>query len=67
MRKNRGHWTTTDPNHVRATVGAPEKRLRNGKWVKVTNGKVFHGHSREDVRRQAKADRPVVETMANAA
>ena len=55
MRTHRGHWTRTDPHHVRAAIGTNEKRLKSGEWLKVSGGQVFRGNSRTEVRNAAKA------------
>lgn len=55
MKRNRGHFTTTDPQHVRSRLKKPEQKLRDGSWIKVTADRVITGTSRSDVRAKAKA------------
>lgn len=55
MKRNRNHWTTTDPNFVKEAIGGSEKKLKTGQWIKVSKNAVFRGPSRDSVRNQAKA------------
>lgn len=54
MRINRGHFTRTDPEFVKAKLGKTEAKTRRG-WIKIAHGKVFHGSSRDEVRAKAAA------------